>query len=280
MPSPPGTFRRDCRISELCPIFDCTLAPVYEEGIPLHFLHERPMLIVVDERGGLRPRTDRHLAVIFEIQRTSELLPHMEKDLALLPTAPFESLYLSLPGDRPDLSLAPTVLAEASTILLSLAEAQTPIRVVAVSHRRWVHGSVILRHFLVAVFDASGDLLWVHPAAAPYGLIRPGFPAAQQARMLGRRSPTWRPEARRLDPQTGLPGWFRFAADQVRTEALDPDLPFVEVMDHQTDMWVRLTLAEDEEQARIKATRELLAGFELFFGAGGLRPEVGPADFA
>lgn len=273
MPSPPRTFRNHCKISELCPIFTATLTPLREEGIPLHFVHSRPLPVVVDERGKVLPRTDRQIAVIFGVQRTSELLGRMETELALLPARPFETLYLSFPSDRRDLSLAPKVLTEASKILLSLAEASTPITVVAVSHRRWVHGSVILRHALVAVFNDSEELLWMHPAAAPYGLIRPGFPAAQKARVLGCRRSTWRPEERRLDPQTGLPAWFRHAADQLREGALDAELPFTQIMDHQTELWVNLSLAGDEEQARIRATRELMAGFEMFFGPNGLHPE-------
>ena len=139
-------LRRHARISELCSVFEATLHPLREENVALHFLHERPVQVVVGTRGELLPRTDRGLAVTFKLERNTELLPHMEEDLQLLPYPPFEALYLQIPIGDPVIPARARLLDEAARILLNVAEDGQVVIVVAISHRRKIHDSIVLRH--------------------------------------------------------------------------------------------------------------------------------------
>lgn len=276
------TFRRHARISELCPVFDATLHLLHEEGTPLHQVHERPVQVVANPNGSLCPRVDRRVGVILGVGRRSALLPHMEADLQKCPAPPWESLFLELPlGDR---TLRPRIrlAQEASDLLTGLAEAGQVVKIVAISHRRAIHGSVVLRHYPAALFDLSGTLLWTHPAAPAYGLIRHGFPAAQKMRALGPLRRRLHPQdlRRRLDDATGLPSWYRFAFERLREEHPTEKVGFADVIHHQAELWVAHGLAKSLEGAMQEAGQDYLRAFEIFFGMGGLRPMPSLLSFA
>ena len=274
-------FRRHARISDLCTVFEATLHPLQEEGVSLHFLHERPVQVVVGTRGELLPRTDRGLAVIFGADRTTELLPHMEEDLRLLPNRPFETLYLHVPIWDPVLPMRARLLSEAAGILLDVAEEGRPVIIVAVSHRRKINEALVLRHFPVALFDLAGSLLWAHPAGHGYGLIRGGFPQHEKARILGpkHRRPRIVDPPRRLNDSTGLPEWYLLAKEDIQALQEGEAPTFELVIGHQADLWLQLGMAKDEDHALLEATQDWLSGFEVFFGAGGLIPVPSRLEF-
>jgi hypothetical protein len=273
MASLPRALRRHARISELCTVFEATLHPLREENVSLHFLHERPVQVVVGNRGELLPRTDRGLAVIFKIDRSTELLPHMEEDLLRLPHRPFETLYLHVPIGDPVIPMRTRLLREAAGILLDVAEDGQTVAIVAISHRRRINGSLVLRHFPVAVFDSTGNLLWAHPAGHAYGLLREGFPGHQKVRLLGPkpRIPVADPP-RRLNAATGLPEWYQLAKEDIQS-LQEGDVPSFElVIEHQAHLWLKRGMAKNEDLALQEAAQDFLSGFEVFFGAGGLVP--------
>lgn len=269
----PRALRRHAQISELCTVFEATLHPLQEENVSLHFLHERPVQVVVGSRGDLMSRMDRSLAVLFKVDRSTELLPHMEEDLQLLPFPPFETLYLQIPIGDPVLPMRARLLDEASRILLEVAEEGQGVIVVAISHRRKINASIVIRHFPVALFDLSGSLFWAHPAGAGYGLIREGFPENQKVRLLGPkpRIPVADPP-RRLNVSTGLPEWYQLAKEEIQA-LQEGDTPTFElVIGHQAHLWLQRGMAKSEDQALQEAAQDFLGGFEVFFGAGGLVP--------
>lgn len=281
MTRPHGTFRQHCRISDLCPDFQATLHYLEEEGVSLHHPHERPSQVVIDERGNLLPRTDRHVAVILRVSRKTPLLPDMEEQLQGLAIKPIETIFLPMPGG--DVVLRPhmLVLQEFSRLAQEIVEAGAPVIVVAVSHRRMIHEMLVIRHYPVALFDLSGSLLWAHPAAHSYGLIRRGFPSHQKIRVLGRRSPLATDKGpQRWDPESGLPFWYQEAKDHLLD--LDPSAEpsFAEVLEHYADTLQQRYLAKDVEQAMQMATQEYLTGFERWFGSGGLYLSPGLLEFA
>ena len=94
-------LRQRCNISSLCTVFEATLHPCQEEGVPRHFVHELPRLVVLDDRGVIQPSTDRMFGVVVGIRRSSVLLPHMEEDLRRLGYRPTESIYLALVAGDP-----------------------------------------------------------------------------------------------------------------------------------------------------------------------------------
>ena len=205
------SFRQHARISELCPIFDATLSLVSEEGIPLHQVHQRPLQVVVGPDGRLGPLVDRHIAVILGVNRTSELLPHMESDLQILEANPLETLFLELPVGTTTLRTRARLAKEASDIFVEVAEAKRTVKIAAISHRRQICGVLVLRHYPVALFDEYGALLWLHPAGPAYGLIRDRYPQAQKRRTLGPVNLVDSPDGlqRRLDDASGLPALYR-----------------------------------------------------------------------
>lgn len=276
------TFRNHARISSLCPVFDATLRLLSEEGIALHHVHERPLPVVATLSGSLRPRVDRRLAVILGVHRTSPLLPHMELDLQGLVAPPQETLFLEIPVGPRTLRTRTRLAQEASDIFVGLAEAELAVKVVSFSHRREVHGSLVVRHYPVAVFDRAGTLLWKHPAAPAYGLIRGGFPTTQTVRSLGPLRDRLRPEDlhRRLDDGSGLPTWYRFACDRLQDEHPDAIVSFADVIQHQAELWLASGLETNLDRALQEATQDYLRGFEIFFGMGGLHPTPTLLTFA
>lgn len=276
------TFRKYCRVSELCAVFDAVLAPNHEEGIARHFVHQLPVQVVLGAKGNLETITDRYFAVVMGLTRDTELEPYMEEDLRLLSYRPAESLYLPLPVGDPVFKARTRLLDEASKLFIDLAEAGTPVKVVAISHRRQINGSIVIRHYPVALFDHAGSLLWAHPAGNAYGLIRYGFPLTQKVRILGPKTRTGKcPEMlRRLDDETGLPAWYQFAREHLQELQTGEEPLYRAVMDHQAYLWVQRSIVETAEQALIEATQQFLIGFETFFGQGGLYPTPGRLDLA
>lgn len=276
------TFRSHARISALCPVFDAKLHLVSEEGTPLHLVHERPLQVVTGPKGNLCPRVDRRIAVIAGVERTTPLLPHMEADLQGLATPPWETLFLEVPVGPTTLPTRIRLAQEASNLLVELAEAGQMVKVVSITHRREIHGAMILRHYPVALFDLAGTLLWAHPAAPSYDLIRRGFPATQKIRTLGPFRERLRSEDlhRRLDDGTGLPAWYRFACDQLRDEYPHASVCFADVIQHQAELWVAKGLKPDMDSAMHEAAQDYLRGFEIWFGMGGLHPVPSLLAFA
>jgi hypothetical protein len=278
----PKTFRQQCQISSLCTDFEATLQPCSEEGVPRHFVHELPNLVVLDDRGEIQPSIDRQFAVVLRLQRSSELLPHMEDDLRRLQYRPSETLYLVLAAGDPLVRARMRLLNEASTRFIEIAETGATVRVVAVSHRREINGAIVIRHYPVALFDEEGHMLWVHPSAHGYGLIRDGFPLRQRVRSLGPRAKKGKlPDLlTHLDHETGLPAWYQYAKEHLINLGIDEEPMYRAVLDHQVHLMVQRSVFEDADQALREATQQFLSGFESLFGQGGLHPVPGRLDLA
>jgi hypothetical protein len=273
----PKTFRSHAGISDLCTVFHARLHHCWEEGVPRHRLHRPCQPIVIDEKGRIAPDIDVHLTVVLGLERYSPLHDFMEEDLRTLKMPPFESLFLDIPIEDPRDPTRAAFMRESAERFLDLAEAGAPVLVVAMTHRRRIGGSIVLRHYPVAVFDNEGALEWVHPAGPAYGLIRPGFPAHQQIRRLGRRrgGTIDLNGLSRLDPETGLPVWFRQARDQLITDHGIQYPAFEEVIGLEAESLLVCSFARDAEHALREATVRYLRGFERFFGQGGLDPVPG-----
>jgi hypothetical protein len=275
-----NNLRQRSKISSLCTVFEATLHPCQEEGVPRHFVHELPRPVVLDDRGMIQPGTDRMLAVVMGVRRSSVLLPHMEEDLQNLGYRPSESLYLVLAAGDPVIRVRTRLLNEASGRFIEIAESGTSVRVVAISHRREINRSIVIRHYPVALFDEEGRGLWTHPSAHGYGLICDGFPVGQRICSLGPKAKKGKlPELlAHLDDETGLPGWFHYAKEHLINLGLDEDPVYRAVLDHQVHLLVQRSVYEDAEQALYEATQQFLSGFERLFGQGGLHPVPGRLD--
>ena len=278
----PKTFRQQCQISSLCTDFEATLQACSEEGVPRHFVHELPNLVVLNDRGEIQPSIDRQFAVVLRLQRSSDLLPHMEDDLRRLHYRPTESLYLALAAGDPLVRARMRLLSEASACFIEIAETGATVRVVAVSHRREINGAIVLRHYPVALFDEEGHMLWVHPSAHGYGLIRDGFPLRQRVRSLGPRAKTGKlPDLlTHLDHETGLPAWYQYAKEHLINLGISEEPMYRAVLDHQVHLMVQRSVFDDADQALREATQQFLSGFERLFGQGGLHPVPGRLDLA
>jgi hypothetical protein len=270
------------QISSLCTDFTATLHLNPEEGVPRHFVQQLTLPVVVDDRGVIQPIIDRQFAVVMRLKRSTDLLPYMEEDLLRLSYRPAESLYLAVAAGEPLVRARIRLLDEASKLFIDLAEAGALVRVVAISHRREINDSMVIRHYPVAILDEGGRLCWVHPAAHSYGLIRDGFPSSQRVRSLGPRTKAGKtPELlSRLDAETGLPEWYLFAQEHLKALELGEDPVYRAVMDHQVHLLVQRSIVEDAEKALQEATQQFLYGFESFFGQGGLHPVPGRLDYA
>jgi hypothetical protein len=282
MSQPSETFRKQWQISSLCTDFTATLQPCFEEGVSRHFVHEKARPVVLDDRGEIQPSTDREFAVVVRVKRTSDLLPHMEDDLRRLHYRPTETLYLSLAAGDPVVRARMRLLNEASSRFIELAEACTSVRVVAISHRRQINEAIVIRHYPVAVFDEDGRMVWVHPSAHGYGLIRDGFPLRQRVRSLGpRRKKGKLPELlSHLDHETGLPAWYQYAKEHLIDLGIDEEPMYRAVLDHQVHLLVQRSIFEDADEALREATQQFLSSFEGLFGQGGLHPVPGRLELA
>ena len=279
---PSETFRQQWKISSLCTDFTATLQPCLEEGVSLHFVCEKAHQVVLDDRGVIQPSIDRQFAVVMRVRRTSDLLPYMEEDLRKLHYRPAESLYLSLAAGDPVVRARLRLLNEGSARFIEIAEAGTTVRVAAVSHRRQINGAIVIRHYPVALFDEDGRMLWVHPSAHGYGLIRDGFPTRQRVRSLGpRRKKGKLPDLlTQLDYETGLPGWYQYAKEHLIDLGIDEEPMYRAVLDHQVHLMVQRSIFDDADHALREATQQFMCGFESMFGQGGLNPVPGRLELA
>lgn len=276
------SFRRQWQVSSLCTDFLASMQSCLEEGVSRHFVHELAHQVVLDDRGEVQPSTDRQFAVLMRLRRSSELLPHMEDDLRRLNYRPTETLYLSLAAGDPVVRARLRLLNEASARFIDLAEAGEQVRVVAISHRRELNRAIVIRHYPVAVFHEDGHMLWVHPSAHGYGLIRDGFPLRQRVRSLGpRRKKGKIPDLlSHLDHETGLPGWYQYAKEHLIDLGVDEEPMYRAVLDHQVHLMVQRSIFEEADEALREATQQFLTGFESLFGQGGLNPVPGRLELA
>ena len=273
----PKTFSTHAGLSSLCTVFHARIFPCWEEGVARHFVHRLSHQVVIDERGKMAPDVDVHLGVVFGLDRFSPLREDMEQGLHKLKVPPFESLYLAMPlGERRDPTRA-RFMEESSDHLLDIAGTGATVILAAISHRRRIGSSLVIRHYPVALFDATGALEWVHPAGPAYGLARPEFPPQQRIRSLGRRyRRNHDPHGMKgLDEETGLPRWYRFACDQLLANEGIERPSMEEVIAFDTAWRLLHSLASDAEQAMRDASLSYLRGFECFFGCGGLHPTPG-----
>ena len=275
-------FRQQWQISSLCTEFTATLQPCFEEGVSRHFVHQLAHQVVLDDRGSILPSTDRQFAVVMRLRRTSNLLPHMEDDLRRLHYRPAETLYLSLAADDPVVRARMRLLNESSARFIEIAEAGSTVRIVAVSHRRELNGAHVIRHYPVALFAEDERMVWVHPSAHGYGLIRDGFPLRQRVRSLGPRRKRGKiPDLlSQLDHETGLPGWFQYAKEHLIDLGIDEEPMYRAVLDHQVHLMVQRSIFDDADQALREATQQFMSGFESLFGQGGLNPVPGRLELA
>lgn len=269
-----SALRTQARISNLCTVFTASLHPLWEEGIPLHHPHQRPCLLDPQHHEQARQLTDCHLGVVCAVKRTTPLNSYMEESLRGLKTTPFETVMLELPIDEATRSIRMRMLDELANLLLELMEQGREMTIVAVSHRREIHGSLILRHHLVALFDHEETLYWRHPAASEYGLIRHGCPASQRVRNLGTASEHHKLSdiPRCLDSATGLPARYLFARENLREQTAQETSDFASVIQSLARQQLDLELVGDLDQSLREATQDYIHGFETYFGMGGLQP--------
>lgn len=175
------------------------------------------------------------------------------------------------------------MLREASSIFMDLAQEEGRILLVAMSHRRLVNKTLIIRHCPVAVFELQGQPLWLHPAGREYGLISAPFPDGQRQRTLGpRRALSRRPEdLNQMDDATGLPSFYAYAKQYMKAADDGEEDPVVAaVLDFQAQSLLQMAIIQEAEDALKLATQQFLRGFESFFGMGGLMPKPGMIDLS
>jgi len=276
-------LQKKYRISSLCQIFEVTLRPCWEEGFPRHNVHRLPTQVIIETTGRLGVDLEPQMAVVLHLIRHTDLLPLIKDLFGKVHPSPSESLYLAMPVGSPLLFQRTRLLQEASGTFIELAQREERVILVAMSHRRVINRSLVIRHCPVALFCLEGDLLWLHPAGPNYGLIKAAFPKDQRSRVLGPRLPLQRdPDYfNEMDDATGLPTMYAYAKECLKAaqEADEKEEPvFAAVLDFQAQSLIRRSIAEDAETAITIATQQFLRGFESFFGMGGLLPEPGHLD--
>jgi hypothetical protein len=273
-------LQKQYRISDLCQTMEATLHPCWEEGFPRHDVHRLPFPVVVECRGQLGADLDPQMAVVFELTRHT-VLPILRDTPEISHLSPPESLYLAMEVGSPLLPQRTRLLREASSIFMDLAQEAQKILLVAISHRRLVNRTLIIRHCPVALFEMQGQPLWLHPAGQEYGLIRAPFPERQHQRILGpRKALLRRPETlNQMDDATGLPAFYAYAKQCVRAADEGEEDPVVAaVLDYQAQSLLQMAIVQEAEDALKLSTQQFLRGFESFFGMGGLMPRPGVLD--
>ena len=276
-------LQKKFRISRLCQIFEVTLHPCWEEGFPRHHVHRLPTQVVIEPKGHLGVDLDPQMAVVLHLTRHTVLLPLANDFLFKAHPKPSESIYFAMPIGSPLLVQRTQRLQEASQIFIELAQEETRVILVAISHRRLINRHLVIRHCPVALMSSKGELLWLHPAGPNYGLINAPFPRRQRSRTLGPKLPLKRdPDFfNDMDDATGLPTMYAYAKEYLNAaqEADEKEEPvFAAVLEFQAQSLIRRSIAEDAETAITIATQQFLRGFESFFGMGGLLPEPGHLD--
>jgi len=276
----PEIIRKQFRISKLCQVFQGVLGPCTEEGFVRHRLHTLPSVAIVDNHGRDLIVPYPQLACILGLTRQSPLDIPRQDLRAFSRQPPFEALYLAMGvGESPKVIPQRTrLLQEAEQFFLDLMEQNIPIFVVAISHRRLIHGRIVVRHQPACILDLDGRTLWLHPAALIFGLIEVAFPRSQRQRQLG---PVF---CRERDPMAlarqdddGIPQWHHQAREAVNRSALDDPLADA-FMDLEAKTILQCAVEAEAEERLLFAAQEFLAGFESYFGMGGLFPEPGTLD--
>jgi hypothetical protein len=276
-------IQRAFNVSTLCQFMEVTLQPCWEEGFPRHHVHRLPTPVVVESKGQVGTDHEPQMAVVLHLVRHTVLLPMLKDFRGMMELPPPESLYLAMPVGMPLLPHRTRVLQEASGIFMDLAEDETTIALVAISHRRLINKTMVIRHAPVALFSLEGKAIWIHPAGPNYGLIKPSFPEGQRQRLLGPRR-ALRHDLERfneMDDATGLPAMYAYAKQCLKAaqeDCEDEDPVYAAVLDFQSQSLIRKSISTDAEEALKMATHQFLVGFESFFGMGGLMPRPGVLD--
>lgn len=220
------------------------------------------------------------MACIFGLTRFSSLNIPAADQAAFTRKPPYESLYLTLPVSELGKANQRRIrfLQEAENLFLDLAERKDRVFVESISHRRLVHGRVVVRHQPVAIFNSSGKLLWLHPEALRFGLIDAEFPRSQKCRQLDRPAIHIRnqPEFKALDEE-GLPVWY-YEARQRLHEAGKDDLMAEALIGLQAQSLLQVSIEQEVEDQLRSVAQEFLTDFETYFGMGGLMPMPGILD--
>lgn len=270
------SLREELALSSLCHLFEAVLHPCLEEGFPRHQLHPFPSPIVVESGGRRLVMPEARLGCLFHLTRHSPLSLCEEEQAWLRRHPVVETLLLVMPvaeGARM-VSHRTCGLQEAERLLLDLMEARERVLIASVSHRRRVHGQIVVRHQPVALLDPTGVVHWLHPAAPRFGLIRAPFPTSQDHRRLDawEEAPTdW--AKLQVVEEAKLPRWYHEAREALKAQG-ESDPVFDAMLDLQ-----RSALAHAAGRAAVEKLRataqEFLSDFERWFGEGGLLPRPG-----
>jgi hypothetical protein len=276
----PEALRGQFKISQLGQVFEATLHLCMEEGFPRHQLHYLPSPLIPDDRQQMLVLPDAQVACIFGLTRFSSLNIPTADQAAFTRKPPYESLYLTLPVSELGKANQRRIrfLQEAENLFLDLAERKDRVFVESISHRRLVHGRVVVRHQPVALFNPSGKVIWLHPEALRFGLIDAEFPRSQKCRQLGRPAIHIRnqPEFKALDEE-GLPVWY-YEARQSLHEAGKDDLMAEALIGLQAQSLLQVSIEQEAEDQLRTVAQEFLTDFETYFGMGGLMPMPGILD--
>ena len=278
----PESIRETYAISGLCHLFEATLHPCLEEGFPRHQLHYLPSPVVLENHGRKVILPDPQLGCLFSLRRFGPLnLP--PEELAALERKPlFESFLLAMPvGDACVVMPMRTRFMQASEhLFLDFMEQCERVLLVAISHRRRIHGQVIVRHQPVALLDLTGKMRWLHPAAHRFGLIKQAFPASQRHRLLDPWDPDFIDWAElREASEDELPQWYHEAREALRDQGKED--PVTDALLGFQAGSLLAAAAGKEALERLQSTaKAFLTDFEQFFGQGGLLPAPGVLDLA
>jgi len=278
----PEALRGSFKISQLCQVFEATLHLCMEEGFPRHQLHYFPSPVILEDCGRKLILPEPQLGCIFGLTRFSPLNIPNEDRVAFAHRPPFETLFLAMPvseGKR-IISQRTRFLQESENQFLDLQESRERIFIVAASHRRLIHGRIMVRHQPAALFGSDGKILWLHPAAPRFGLLQVGFPRSQQQRHLD--SPNARAQEHtqfQTHDEAGLPAWYGEVRQNMREDGEDDPMTDA-LLGLQARSLLQVSIEKEAEERMRAIAQEFLFDFETFFGMGGLMPVPGILDFA
>lgn len=278
----PQALRNHFAISQLCQVFEAVLQFSLEEGFPRHQLHYLASPIVLEEGGRRIVLPDPQLGCIYEVSRLGPLNIPEEDRILFARRPPFESLLLAMTiSDGTKLITQRTrFLQESERLFLDLAERGDHIFVVGVSHRRLIHGRIVVRHQPAALFDLLGKRLWLHPAGPRFGLIKANFSRSQKHRLLDPAGPRLRDRSEFLElDQNGMPTWVEEARQALREEG-EEDPVTDAFLESQGRSMLQVSIEEEAMERMQIIAQDFLADFERFFGMGGLLPVPGILDQA
>lgn len=282
MPTHLEALRSRLAISQLCQVFEATLHSCIEEGFPRHQLHYMPSPIIIEEAGRKVILPEPQVACLYGLTRHSPLKIPAEDEAAFARRPPFESLLLTMPVSIGPLVLPQRtrVLREAEGLMLDLMEQKERSILVTVSHRRLVHGRLLVRHQPAALCSREGKVIWLHPAAQRFGLLQAPFPRSQRQRNIDTPEQYAREQAElsHLDEE-GLPAWY-FEARQAIIPAGEEDPIAEALLGIQVRSLIEVNNEKEAKQRLLAASQTFLSEFEALFGMGGLLPQPGLLDLA